>query len=148
MATYSNILGWEIPQTGEPGGLKSMGLQRVRYHLANKSPVCVRYVVWRIIIIICACSVMSGSLRPHGLQPTRNFPGKNTGEGCHILLFRGPSLPRGRTHLGLLHCQADALLSEPQGKPWWLPVTNPAQGQVIRIRILPQVNIHVLKFDP
>ena len=30
MATHSNILAWEIPWTEEPGGLQSMGLQRVR----------------------------------------------------------------------------------------------------------------------
>ena len=29
MATYSSILAWEIPQTEEPGGLQSMGLQTV-----------------------------------------------------------------------------------------------------------------------
>ena len=29
MAAHSNILAWEIPQTEEPGGLQSMGLQRV-----------------------------------------------------------------------------------------------------------------------
>ena len=27
MATHPNILAWEIPWTGEPGGLQSMGLQ-------------------------------------------------------------------------------------------------------------------------
>ena len=36
-------------------------------------------------------SVVSDSLRPHGLQPTRllhpwDFPGKSTGVGCHCLL--------------------------------------------------------------
>ena len=30
-ATHSSVLAWEIPQTEEPGGLQSMGLQRVRY---------------------------------------------------------------------------------------------------------------------
>ena len=30
MATHSNILAWRIPGTEEPGGLQSMGLQRVR----------------------------------------------------------------------------------------------------------------------
>ena len=30
MATYSNILAWKIPWTEEPGGLQSMGSQRVR----------------------------------------------------------------------------------------------------------------------
>ena len=29
MATYSSILAWRIPWTEEPGGLWSMGLQRV-----------------------------------------------------------------------------------------------------------------------
>ena len=29
MATDSSILAWEIPQTEEPGGLQSMGSQRV-----------------------------------------------------------------------------------------------------------------------
>ena len=28
MATHSGILAWEIPQTEEPGGLYSMGLQK------------------------------------------------------------------------------------------------------------------------
>ena len=31
MATHINILAWEIPWTGDPGGLQSMGLQRIRY---------------------------------------------------------------------------------------------------------------------
>ena len=29
MATHSSILAWSIPWTEEPGGLQSMGLQRV-----------------------------------------------------------------------------------------------------------------------
>ena len=29
-ATHSSIHAWKIPQTKEPGGLQSMGLQRVR----------------------------------------------------------------------------------------------------------------------
>ena len=29
MATYSSILTWRIPWTEEPGGLQSIGLQRV-----------------------------------------------------------------------------------------------------------------------
>ena len=38
-------------------------------------------------------SVVSDSLPPHGLQPTRllhpwNFPGKSTGVGCHSLLHK------------------------------------------------------------
>ena len=36
MATHSSILAWEIPWTEEPGGLESMGSQRVEYVLATK----------------------------------------------------------------------------------------------------------------
>ena len=31
MATHSSVLAWRIPRTGEPGGLPSMGLHRVRH---------------------------------------------------------------------------------------------------------------------
>ena len=30
MATHSSILAWKIPRTEKPGGLQSMGAQRVR----------------------------------------------------------------------------------------------------------------------
>ena len=35
MATHSSILAWKIPWTEEPGGLQSMGSQRVRYDWAT-----------------------------------------------------------------------------------------------------------------
>ena len=60
-------------------------------------------------------SVVSSSLRPHELEPTRllclwNFPGKNTGVGCHFLLL-GIFLTQGLNSslLRLLHWQADSL---------------------------------------
>jgi len=31
METHSSILAWRIPSTKEPGGLQSMGSQRVRH---------------------------------------------------------------------------------------------------------------------
>ena len=42
---------------------------------------------------ILSCSVVSNSLKPFGLQPSKhfcpwNFPGKNTGVGCHFLHLR------------------------------------------------------------
>ena len=36
MATHSSIFAWEIPWAEKPGGLQSMGSQRVRYDLATK----------------------------------------------------------------------------------------------------------------
>ena len=36
MASHSNILDWKIPQTEEPGGLQSMGSQRVTHDWATE----------------------------------------------------------------------------------------------------------------
>ena len=36
MATHSSILAWEITWTEEPGGLQSMGLQRIGHDLATE----------------------------------------------------------------------------------------------------------------
>ena len=62
-----------------------------------------------------ACSVMSDSLQPHGVGPTKllcswNSPGKNTGVGCHFIL-QGifPTEGLNPCLLGLLHWQADSL---------------------------------------
>ena len=40
MATHSSILAWKIPWTEDPGGLLSMGSQRVRHDLVTKPPPC------------------------------------------------------------------------------------------------------------
>ena len=59
-------------------------------------------------------------MRPHELQPTRvlcpwDFPGKNTGVGCHFLL-QGISPTQG-SNSGSPALRSDALPSEPPGKP-------------------------------
>ena len=36
MAALSSILAWRIPWTGEPDGLRSLGLERVRHDLATE----------------------------------------------------------------------------------------------------------------
>ena len=36
MATHPSILAWRIPWTEEPGGLQSMGSQRVRHDLVTR----------------------------------------------------------------------------------------------------------------
>ena len=36
MTTHSSFLAWKTPWTEEPGGLQSLGLQRVRQDLASK----------------------------------------------------------------------------------------------------------------
>ena len=40
MATHSSILAWRIPWIEEPGGLRSMGLQRVRHDWNNLARTC------------------------------------------------------------------------------------------------------------
>ena len=41
MPTHSSILAWEIPWTDEPGGLQSLGLQRIRHDLATKQQIAI-----------------------------------------------------------------------------------------------------------
>ena len=38
MATHSSILAWRIPWTEKPGGLQSMGSQRVGYNQVTNTP--------------------------------------------------------------------------------------------------------------
>ena len=38
MANHSSIIAWRIPWTEEPGGLQSIGSQRVGHNLVNKPP--------------------------------------------------------------------------------------------------------------
>ena len=37
MATHSSILAWRIPRTEEPGGLQSMGSQRIGHDWATNT---------------------------------------------------------------------------------------------------------------
>ena len=74
MAIYSSILAREIPWTEEPGGYSP----QCHKQSGTTEQAC------------SVASVMSDSLRPLGLKPTRllcpwDFPGKNTGLGCHAL---------------------------------------------------------------
>ena len=63
-------------------------------------------------------SVVSDSLQPHGLKPTRllrpwDFPGKNTGVGCHFLL-QDIFLTQG-LNPGLPHCRQTLYCLSHQG---------------------------------
>ena len=66
-------------------------------------------------------SVVSDFLRPHGLLPTRllgpwNFPGKNTGVGCHFLL-QG-IFPAEGSNLSLPRCRQTLYCLSYQESPW------------------------------
>ena len=52
MATHSSILAWRIPETEEPGGLPSMGSQRVRHDWRNLAAAAAADVLgWKIVEI-------------------------------------------------------------------------------------------------
>ena len=72
-------------------------------------------------------SVVSDFLRPHGLQPTRlpgpwDFPGMNTGVGCHLLL-QGILLTQGSSP-GLPHCRQKPYHPS-HHQPWIGPIYFP-----------------------
>ena len=65
-------------------------------------------VGYHFLCVGVSYSVVSNSLRSHGLKPTRllcpwNSPGKNIGMGCHSLL-QGILLTQG-PNPGLLYCR-------------------------------------------
>ena len=52
MATHCSILAWRIPWTEKPGGLQSMGLQRVRHDWVTNTNTLLpffRVSIWRFI---------------------------------------------------------------------------------------------------
>ena len=71
MATHSSVLAWRIPETGEPGGLPSMGSHRVGHDWALSLSL-FTFMPWR-----------------RKRQPTPVFlPGESQGRGslvaCHL----------------------------------------------------------------
>ena len=79
-------------------------------------------------------SVLSDSLRPHGLKPSRllcprNYPGKNTGVDCHFLLQgvfpapgRGPCISvscfGGQILLPMHHLERAQQIHTKRGRGW------------------------------
>ena len=55
MATHSSTLAWRIPWTEEPGGLQSLGSQRVRHDWAHTG----------IVLCVCVCVCVSSNLAVH-----------------------------------------------------------------------------------
>ena len=87
LSHFSRVRLCATPQTAAHQGPLSLGFSRQEHcsGLPFPSPVH-ESEKWK-----WSCSVVSNSLRPHGLQPTRllhpwDFPGKSTGVGCHCLL--------------------------------------------------------------
>ena len=52
MATHSSVLAWRIPGTGEPGGLPSMGLHRVRHDWSDLAVATAGYLHKHLLLNI------------------------------------------------------------------------------------------------
>ena len=89
------------------------GTEMLDFHLVHRI---LNYLkISFMLVCMCVCPVGSDSMQLRGLWPSGllcswNFPGKNTGAGCHFLL-QGIFLTLGSNPhpLHLLHWQADSL---------------------------------------
>ena len=88
MATHSSILAWKIPWTEEPGGLQSMGSQRVRHCWVTSLSLSLG---WAVRTDSAGAQLhVCGSRRR--CPPQGPFPGLALMEGV-----RSESLPKGWT---------------------------------------------------
>ena len=129
---------WDSP--GKDTGVGCHALLQGIFLTQGLNPRLLRLLQWQAgslpaaphQLVCYVVSVMSDSLRPHGLEPTRllwsappqepgkntpgkNSPGKNTGVGCHFLL-QG-IVPTQGSNPGLLHCRQILYLLSHQGSP-------------------------------
>ena len=51
MATHSSVLAWRIPGTGEPGGLPSLGLHRVRHDWSDLAAAAA-YLIYHVVLVL------------------------------------------------------------------------------------------------
>ena len=105
----SCLLAWTLTDRGSAGVKDSQGPAA---HVVHPK---LKLQEWLLFSHSAASPV-----QPHGLQPARllcpwDFPGKNTGVGCHFLL-QGIFLTQG-SNPHLLHWQADSVVLSHQGNP-------------------------------
>ena len=128
------IVGSNHEDPGQPKNKKtqSMSLSRLpvlllsALFLKRLPTVCIHthqvfLLPWEKYCYCLFAPVIYNFLWPNGLKPTRllcpsNFPGKNTGMGCHFLL-QGIFRIQG-SNLLLLHWWADSLPVSHQGSPY------------------------------
>ena len=125
MATHSSTLAWKLPWMEEPGGLQSMGSQRVGHDWAtslsfpfstgsgvSSDVICLLHVEYRLRIHVSACAMSLQSCpalcnlrtvaRP-GSSGHGDSPGKNNGVGCPTL-YQGIFLTQGGTCVSYVSC--------------------------------------------
>ena len=114
MATHSSVLTWRIPGMGEPHGLLSMGLHRVRHYwsdLATAAACCKCSV-----LVTQSCPTLCDSMdcSPPGSSVCEIFQARIL-DWVALSFSRGSSQPRDQPRSPAL--QAHSLLTELQGKP-------------------------------
>ena len=112
---------WPLDHRGSPQSRRVVHIWLIHERVAS-------------LLFVVGHSVVTNSLRPHGLQPARllcpwDFPGKNTGVGCCFLLSW--NFPTQRWNLHLLHGQADCLplshLGSSEGASFAFPILFSSQ---------------------
>ena len=98
METHSSILALEIPWTEEPGGLQSMGSQRVGHdwlnitHMTLTARTCKSWQSQKLF----SCPAVFDSSQPHGLQHARPpCPSPSPGvcpSSCPLLRWCHPAI--------------------------------------------------------
>ena len=61
MATHSSVLALKIPRTGEPGGLPSMGLHRVRHDWSDLAAAI--FQIWQMVLVVKNPPAKAGDIR-------------------------------------------------------------------------------------
>ena len=110
MATHSSILSWRIPWMEEPGGLQSVGSQRVRYDWATKHTRVIRQAGYLSRCLTPLLSYLSGKRRENwGKIPSSTHP-ENLSHSVvgQLLKCSSPTAGLGGTnlHLGALKSKA------------------------------------------
>ena len=111
MATYSRNLAWKIPWMEEPGRYSPWGCKSWT-QLSNFT------LVMKLKVKESESeghSVVSDSLRPHGLYSPWNSPGQNTGVG-KLSLLQGIFATQG-SNPGLMHCRQILYQLSHEGSP-------------------------------
>ena len=107
METYSSILAWKIPWAEEPGGLQSMGPQRVTHNwVSTHTRTCI-FIPCNFLTLICKvyrCNlIIFIAFHCHVTCSNRcQTPSVSSGEGWEILNMR--------CLLGTLWCQVSGVV--------------------------------------
>ena len=149
MATHSNILAWEIPWTKEPGGLQSMGSQRIGHDwatdhahevwlpLASELQRITSYLQWWIPLLRAPCVVRDRPIFPEWINELMNngssYPPKQRAMQLPLLL----ELADGRegesgfnacfwksSHLPVFLCSSSNISNETHHRKCFLGVTQ------------------------